>query len=174
VGVQSHDRNTYARASSVRMLVFECWLSKGWWDRWGKQVDKNPHHTKLIASHMPLTHNTATILFVHQLTFSSTSAVSWPTKANAHWHLWHLWPLAPVMEVDARPEHRWFPAVGKFTFFLLVHSSTYVPLGMEFAIFPPLVFVNGGNGPNGGIIVNRRWVDKQGNLSSWKVVICAN
>jgi hypothetical protein len=65
-----------------------------------------------------------------------------------------------------------------FTLFLLVRSSTYFPWGMEFAIFRPLfrrIRPNAGaNSINGGIIVDRQWIDRRGNQASCKVTICLN
>ena len=79
------------------------------------------------------------------------------------------------MEVDASHKYPSFPAACKSHLFFLVRSSTYFPWGMELAVFLPLVFANAGeNGINGGIVINRQWVDERGNPASWRVVICMN
>ena len=66
-----------------------------------------------------------------------------------------------------------FRPLVSFTFFSWCVQPLNFP--MKFAIFQRPVFANiGGNGINGGIIVNRQWVDERGNPASWKVVACLN
>jgi len=86
-------------------LVFECRLSRGLWsDCW---VSRS---TRALAA-ISWSHLTHCSLTIHcTLTFSSASAVFWPTKDDAFFQ--HPWPPAPVMEVVSRLQ-RLHPATCK-------------------------------------------------------------
>jgi hypothetical protein len=88
------------------------------------------------------------------------------------------------MEVDASLQQRSFPAACK-SYHLSLHVFVHLfSLGTGVCHFSAIFLANGGaNGTNSAFMVNRHWVDEQGNdtycdfpggWSSCKVTICVN